>query len=133
MSSQPHLGVAALLSAFLGPLGVDKFYVGATGLGILQLLLTLTIIGMFVSIPWAYISTIVLLIAILWGGAPALYPKVVWAPVTSTDKTIAWIAVVLAVLSVAVGIVMGSYAGKKSEPFNKVCKNCKKSGGCKCK
>jgi TM2 domain-containing membrane protein YozV len=112
MSSRPSKGVAALLSFFLGPLGVDKFYVGATTLGIIQLILTITIFGMFISGPWAMLSTLALVIAILAGGVPFLYPKVNWAPVTKSDKTIAWIVVGLAVLGFIGSFAMGLIGGK---------------------
>jgi TM2 domain-containing membrane protein YozV len=84
----PSKGIAMLLSFLFGPFGADKFYVGAPSLGILQLLLTLSILGMFISVPWAFLSTIVLGLAILTSSVPALYPNVNWAPVTSSDMII---------------------------------------------
>lgn len=94
--SQPSQGIAFALSAFLGALGVDKFYVGAIGLGVIQLVLTLSIIGMLFSVPWAIVSTIVLGIAILTGGMPSsLYPNVNWAPLTQTDKNIMYVVCVI--------------------------------------
>tara|TARA_B100001123_G_scaffold147535_1_gene170937 strand:+ start:1745 stop:2200 length:456 start_codon:yes stop_codon:yes gene_type:complete len=68
---QPQAGVptmppkskvsAALLAFFLGALGVHNFYLGYTGRGIAQLILTLTIIGWFISGTWAFIEFIMIL------------------------------------------------------------------------
>ncbi|MBL61948.1 MAG: hypothetical protein CMI30_00935 [Opitutae bacterium] len=52
---------AALLAFFLGALGVHNFYLGYTGRGIAQLILTLTIIGWFISGTWAFIEFIMIL------------------------------------------------------------------------
>jgi len=43
--------IALILSLLLGSLGVDRFYVGDTGLGILKLL-TLGVCGIMVIIDW---------------------------------------------------------------------------------
>ena len=43
--------IALILSILLGVLGVDRFYVGDTGIGILKLL-TLGICGIFAFIDW---------------------------------------------------------------------------------
>jgi len=37
--------IAFLLAFFLGPLGVHNFYLGKTGMGVAQLILTITVIG----------------------------------------------------------------------------------------
>ena len=50
--------VAALLAFFLGTLGVHRFYLGRTGSGILMLVLSITVIGLLVSAPWALIDMI---------------------------------------------------------------------------
>lgn len=114
--SQPSQGIAFALSAFLGALGVDKFYVGAIGLGVIQLVLTLSIIGMLFSVPWAIVSTIVLGIAILTGGMPSLYPNVNWAPLTQTDKNIMYI--VCAIL--LIGFISNSiYKNNKKDDKDK--------------
>ncbi len=97
--SDPSLGTAFLLSFFAGVLGIDKFYVGATGLGILQLILTLTLIGLIISVPWALISSLVLAIAILSGGIPSLYPDVKWAPLTDYDRYCVYAIIVLLLIS----------------------------------
>lgn len=49
---------AALLAFFLGPLGIHRFYLGRTGSGIGMLLLTFSVVGLIVSVPWALIDTI---------------------------------------------------------------------------
>ena len=53
--------VALLLAFFLGALGIHNFYLGYTTKGIIQLVLTITVIGIFVSGPWALIDFIMLL------------------------------------------------------------------------
>ena len=53
--------VAVLLAFFLGPFGAHNFYLGYTTKGIIQLVLTLTVIGIFVSGIWAFIDFIMLL------------------------------------------------------------------------
>lgn len=50
--------VAALLAFFLGTLGVHRFYLGRTGSGITMLVLSITVIGLFVTGPWALIDMI---------------------------------------------------------------------------
>lgn len=99
VSEKPSQGVALILSYFLGLFGVDKFYVGRYDIGILQLLLTISIIGLFINIPLVLLCTISLLIAILFEGLPFLYPGVDWAPITKSDKVIAWFIVALMFLS----------------------------------
>ena len=53
--------VAVLLAFFLGTLGIHNFYLGYTTKGIIQLVLTLTFIGLIVSGIWAFIDFIMLL------------------------------------------------------------------------
>ncbi|MEA1015471.1 TM2 domain-containing protein [Sphingosinicella sp. LY1275] len=48
--------VAALLACALGPLGIHRFYLGRTGSGIAMLVLSLTVVGLLVSVPWALID-----------------------------------------------------------------------------
>ena len=50
--------VAALLAFVLGPLGIHRFYLGRTGTGIAMLVLTVTLVGLIVSAPWALIDMI---------------------------------------------------------------------------
>ena len=53
--------VAVILAFFLGTLGIHNFYLGYTTKGIIQLVLTLTFIGLIVSGIWAFIDFIMLL------------------------------------------------------------------------
>lgn len=53
---------AALLCWFLGYFGVHRFYVGKTGSAIAQLILSITIVGLIVSIPWLLIDFIMIVV-----------------------------------------------------------------------
>jgi TM2 domain-containing membrane protein YozV len=50
--------VAAVLAFLVGPLGIHRFYLGRVGSGIAMLLLSFTVIGLLVTVPWALIDTI---------------------------------------------------------------------------
>ena len=50
--------VALLLSGFIGTLGIHRFYVKKIGTGVVQLLLTLSFIGIVVSAIWNLIDFI---------------------------------------------------------------------------
>lgn len=50
--------VAAILAFLLGPLGIHRFYVGRTGSGIAMLLLTMSVVGALISVPWALIDLV---------------------------------------------------------------------------
>lgn len=50
--------VAALLAFFIGTFGIHRFYLGRNGSGVVMLLLTLSVVGLLVSAPWALIDTI---------------------------------------------------------------------------
>ena len=61
--SEPDSGdrnkyIAALIAFVIGPLGIHRFYLGRTGSGIAMVILTCTIIGLFVTVPWAFIDMI---------------------------------------------------------------------------
>ncbi|MEJ6653075.1 MAG: TM2 domain-containing protein, partial [Euryarchaeota archaeon] len=55
--------VTFLLAFFLGYFGVHNFYLGKTGLGITQLLLTVLTfgIGVLITVPWSFIEGILAL------------------------------------------------------------------------
>lgn len=116
LSDKPSQGVTLLLNFFLGLFGVDKFYIGRYDLGILQLVLTLTFIGMVITIPWVFLCTISLLIAILYGGLPLLYPGIEWAPLTQTDKNIAWFVLIFMLLGGLIQILT-KYNKKSDEKY----------------
>jgi TM2 domain-containing membrane protein YozV len=106
---KPSQGIALLLNFFLGLFGIDKFYVGRYDIGILQLILTFTVIGLAINIPLVLICTISLIIAILFKVDPFLYKGIEWAPVNNVDKGIAWIILLLIFLS----LVIAPYRKKK--------------------
>lgn len=117
---KPSQGIALLLNFFLGLFGIDKFYVGRYDIGILQLILTFSVIGLLINIPLVALCTISLVIAILFEGLPFLYPGVDWAPITKTDKAIAWIVVVLMILS----MILSPYRKKMKYEKYEVCSVC---------
>jgi TM2 domain-containing membrane protein YozV len=49
---------AAAIAFLVGPLGIHRFYLGRTGSGIAMLLLTCSVVGLAVSVPWALIDMI---------------------------------------------------------------------------
>ncbi|MFU0468733.1 NINE protein [Gardnerella vaginalis] len=53
--------VAAILAFFLGYLGVHNFYLGKTGRGVAQLLLTISVFFCWISGIWAFIEFIMIL------------------------------------------------------------------------
>ncbi len=50
--------VAAIVAFFLGPFGIHRFYLGRNGSGIAMLVLTCTIVGLAISVPWALIDMV---------------------------------------------------------------------------
>ena len=50
--------VAALIAFLIGTLGVHRFYLGRTGSGIVMLVLSITIFGLILTVPWAFIDMI---------------------------------------------------------------------------
>jgi TM2 domain-containing membrane protein YozV len=50
--------VAAVIAFLVGPLGIHRFYLGRIGTGVLMLVLSCTVVGLLVSVPWALIDTI---------------------------------------------------------------------------
>lgn len=52
---------AAVLAWFLGYFGIHNFYLGKTGSGVTQLVLTLTVFGAVISVIWAFVDFIMAL------------------------------------------------------------------------
>ena len=50
--------IAALIAFLLGPLGIHRFYLRRPGTGIVMLLLSCTVIGLILSVPWALIDMV---------------------------------------------------------------------------
>ena len=48
--------VAYVLWAFLGLLGAHNFYLGRTGLGVTQLILSLTVVGLLITVVWVLVD-----------------------------------------------------------------------------
>ena len=51
----------ASLAFFLGTLGIHNFYLGYTTKGIIQLVISLTVVGLIVTGIWAFIDFIMLI------------------------------------------------------------------------
>lgn len=60
-SNKSRLAVV-LLSAFIGLLGVHRMYVGKYGTGTMQLIMTLSGVGMLISAIWVFIDFILAVI-----------------------------------------------------------------------
>ena len=50
--------VAALIAFLIGTLGIHRFYLGRIGSGIVMLVLSITLVGLAITIPWAFIDMI---------------------------------------------------------------------------
>ncbi|HEX8513294.1 MAG TPA: TM2 domain-containing protein [Allosphingosinicella sp.] len=50
--------IAALIAFLIGPLGIHRFYLGRTGSGIAMVLLSCTLVGLLLTIPWAFIDMV---------------------------------------------------------------------------
>lgn len=57
---QKSHAVAIFLAVFVGTLGIDRFYLGHTGLGITKLVLTLSFVGLIVTVVWALVDLILI-------------------------------------------------------------------------
>lgn len=54
--------VAALLAFFLGPLGIHRFYLGRNGSAAITLAMSVTLIGLLITVPWSLIDMVRFLI-----------------------------------------------------------------------
>ncbi|HYW16456.1 MAG TPA: TM2 domain-containing protein [Allosphingosinicella sp.] len=50
--------IAALIAFFIGWLGIHRFYLGRTGSGIAMVILSCTLVGLLVTLPWAFVDMI---------------------------------------------------------------------------
>ena len=50
--------LAALLAFAFGPLGIHRFYLGRIRSGLAMLVLTCTVFGLFLTVPWALIDMV---------------------------------------------------------------------------
>lgn len=55
-SEEKSWGVALALAFFLGGFGTHRFYTGHTGSAVVQMILSFTVIGLIISLPWIWID-----------------------------------------------------------------------------
>ena len=61
-TSKKSRTAALLLAFFLGAFGAHRFYAGKTVSAVVMLLLSCTIIGAFITIPWVWVDIIVIIV-----------------------------------------------------------------------
>ena len=129
MSSKSSKGVDAALAALpTGFFGVDKMYAGGVGskafnVGVVQaviavialLSLSISPLAGYVSSYWMVLSVFVLVVAILLGGAPWLYPEVKWAKTNRSDKVVGYVILGLFCLSLICSCVNNVEGYKKKK------------------
>jgi len=80
------IGLALLLAYFFGIFGADKFYLGMNFLGLTMLILTLTIVGLIITVPWSFVNIISLLVAIFIGSVNVFgYRSIKWNRLNNFD------------------------------------------------
>ena len=106
----PSIGLTAV-SAVL-PIGLDKLYLSGyypnsnyKTLFIVQLILSITVVGLLITIPWSSISVFFLLLTglfAIFSSSPKitnfLYPGVEFSSVTGMDKTIIFIMTLIVIV-----------------------------------
>jgi TM2 domain-containing membrane protein YozV len=55
-NDKPSMATAYVLGVFLGLFGAHRFYLGRTGSGIAMVILTCTVLGLVITIPWHVID-----------------------------------------------------------------------------
>jgi TM2 domain-containing membrane protein YozV len=50
--------LAAVIAFVVGPIGIHRFYLGRNGSGLAMLLLTCTLVGLALTVPWALIDMV---------------------------------------------------------------------------
>ncbi len=100
----PSLGLTLIMSIMM--FGIDRFYVGQTGLGVAFLIGCLTGVGFIVVVPIQIIAWFSLIMSILGNRETAfMYGCVKFAPPNVVDKiiAIAWLTIIL--VGIAVGVL----------------------------
>lgn len=106
---RPSLGIALLFSTI--GFGIDRFYVGQIGIGIVLLISYITIFGLVVAVPVEFLSQLSIVMAIFAGRQYAFMygENVEFAKPSMFDRVIAvlWLLTMLTFVSlVVVGIAM---------------------------
>lgn len=50
--------IAALLAFVIGTLGIHRFYLGRKGSAVVMLILSITFVGLLISVPWALVDMV---------------------------------------------------------------------------